>query len=144
VSAVDPVALIRDYAARGLTKEETMQALRWGREKFLHMLELLGDVEWAPRNKTVNRRLYCESIRGQCRPYQALNATRARAGLKAKSNKTVRGFTGSVQEIIDHFGIPTSVSSVRRRRAQGMSWEDAFFTPNKPSVCGKATNNGWR
>lgn len=144
MSQVDPVALIRDYAKRGLTKAETMQALGWGRDKFNHMLSLLDGVVWAPRNKTVNRRLYCESIRGQCSPYQAENAARMRVALVRKSAKTVRGFTGSVQEIIDHFKLKTSVSCVRRRKQSGMSWEDAFFTPNKPQVTGKATNNGWK
>lgn len=141
---VDPVALIRDYAARGLSKRETMQTLGWGEVKLNHMLDLLGNVEWAPRSKTVNRRLYNESMKGCRSPSQLANAAKARAALREKSAKTVRGFTGSVQEVIDKFSIPTSVSCVRRRLAQGMSLDDAFFTPNKAQVCGKATNNGWR
>lgn len=136
---IDPVDLIRDYAARGLSKAETMEALRWGRHRFNLMLDLLGDVQWVPRNKTINRRLYCESIRGTCAPYQASNAAKAREAMLANSHKTVRGVTGSIQDLIDHFRLPTSVSSVRRRTYEGMSLEDALFTPNKQKVFGQAT-----
>ena len=140
----DPVALIRDYAARGLSQRETMQALGWGEIKFKHMLSLLDGVEWAPRHETVNRKLWRDSLKGMSTPAQASNSAKARAALKSKTAKTVRGFTGSVQEVIDHFDIPTSVSCVRRRLAAGMSLEDAFFTPNKQQVSGKASNCPWR
>lgn len=42
---------------------------------------------------------------------------------------TVRGFTGTKKQIIEHFDIRLSVTQITRRLGEGKSEEEAFFTP---------------
>jgi hypothetical protein len=76
--------------------------------------------------------------------------------VKAKSRRTVRGVTGTIEELIDHFALDISSCTVRRRMLSGMGLDDALFTPrntksNLGELLGKhtmsdekwATRYGW-
>ncbi|WP_319107877.1 hypothetical protein [Pseudomonas aeruginosa] len=102
---------IRDSAARGLSRRATRLALGIGPWVFREMLTLMPDIEW---------------------PALARALDQARQARKEKHTHTVRGRTGTLEELVDLLPSPVSASTVRRRLAAGMSLEDALLTPHLP------------
>ncbi|MGK7133302.1 hypothetical protein ACSOTY_30340, partial [Pseudomonas aeruginosa] len=70
--------------------------------------------------------------RGHCTPALARALDQARQARKDKHTHTVRGRTGTLEELVDLLPSPVSASTVRRRLAAGMSLEDALLSPHLP------------
>lgn len=66
--------------------------------------------------------------------YGYLEHSRQRAleARKANAKRTVRGITGDIPELIAHFKINVSASTIRRRLAEGKTIEEALFAPTAP------------
>lgn len=103
-----------------------------GMYAFRGLLKALPDVQWPGPGKSIDFRLACEARRG-CSPAANRDALeKARAAVRAKSLRTVRGVTGTIDELVQAFGIEVSASTVRRRMQEGMPLEAALFTPRQP------------
>lgn len=127
--AMSTEAFIRDCAVRGMSKNECRETLGVNPEKFADMLALIGDLPWPVGHKSLARRLSNEERRGHCSPAQAAALASSRARRKAKRSRTLRGVTGTIEELAKHFGCPVTPSTIRRRLANGDPPETAFFAP---------------
>ncbi|HHQ4216808.1 TPA: hypothetical protein ACVGKX_000885 [Pseudomonas aeruginosa] len=63
---------------------------------------------------------------------RGLSRRATRLARKEKHTHTVRGRTGTLEELVDLLPSPVSASTVRRRLAAGMSLEDALLSPHLP------------
>ncbi|MDY1341083.1 hypothetical protein SOJ48_29610 [Pseudomonas aeruginosa] len=72
------------------------------------------------------------AARGLSRRATRLALDQARKARKDKHTHTVRGRTGTIEELVETLPSPVSASTVRRRLAAGMSLEDALLTPHLP------------
>jgi hypothetical protein len=114
---------IRRMAASGSSKAEVCRALGVTYPKLYTICDHIEGIEWRkakPARKVV-------PTQGAVRDLHA-NITKARAKKSAMALQTVRGVTGNVQQLCDHFKVEISYSSVNRRVASGMTLEEAMFT----------------
>lgn len=123
---------IRASAARGLSRTATAAALGVSFRAFLAMLDVLPDIEWPARHKSLDRKLSNEARRGVCSAAQRRNLAAAAAALKARHAYTVRGVTGTIPELVAHFKVPAAASTVRQRKRRGLSIEAALFSQPTP------------
>ncbi|MGY1417411.1 hypothetical protein [Pseudomonas aeruginosa] len=125
-------AFIRQSAARGLSRSAVAAALDMSMTKFRPLLDALPDIQWPAPGESVDFRRSCEARRGRFTPTNRAALEKARAVSRAKSLRTVRGVTGTIDELVQAFGIEVSASTVRRRMQEGMPLEAALFTPRQP------------
>ncbi|HBP0315948.1 hypothetical protein [Pseudomonas aeruginosa] len=123
---------IRDSAARGLSRRATMHALGMGPWKFRELLTLMLDIEWPAKGQSLDHKRANSQKRGYCTPALASALDQARKARKDKHTHTVRGRTGTLEELVELLPSPVSASTVRRRLAGGMSLEDALLTAHLP------------
>lgn len=123
---------IRESAARGLSRRATRLALGIGPWVFREMLTLMPDIEWPAKGQSLDHKRANQQKRGYCPPALARALDQARQARKEKHTHTVRGRTGTLEELVDLLPSPVSASTVRRRLAAGMSLEDALLTPHLP------------
>lgn len=135
---MDVEKFIRDSAARGLSRTATAAALTMRFEKFLVVLDAMPPLEWVPSGQSLDVRLAGEARRGSCTPQQAAALAIAREKQRLLKLHTVRGVTGTIPELMKHFGITLDRSTVERRRRLGMPTEAALFTPAIPLAARRA------
>ncbi|MDI3653294.1 hypothetical protein QK396_30850, partial [Pseudomonas aeruginosa] len=123
---------IRDSAARGLSRRATMHALGIGPWKFRELLTLMPDIEWPAKGQSLDHKRANQQKRGYCPPALARALDQARQARKEKHTHTVRGRTGTIEELVETLPSPVSASTVRRRLAGGMPLEEALLTPAIP------------
>ncbi|MFI8981444.1 hypothetical protein [Ectopseudomonas khazarica] len=126
---------IRDLAAAGYSRRHVMELLGYTRFSFETVLEMIGPVDWPAPNQSVSAKLAFEMRRGKFTKGMAKSQALAANAKREKYAKTVRGVTGSIEDLIKAFGLSIGASTVRRRLQAGMDLESALFTPR----C--ATNN---
>ncbi|MDH1341859.1 hypothetical protein [Ectopseudomonas oleovorans] len=126
---------IRDLAAAGYSRRHTMELLGYTLFSFETVLDLIGPVDWPGPNQSLSAKLASEMRRGKFTKGMARSQALAAIAKREKYAKTVRGVTGSIEELITAFGLSIGASTVRRRMHAGMDLESALFTPR----C--ATNN---
>jgi hypothetical protein len=135
---MDIEKFIRDSAARGLSRSATAAALEMRFPKFLAMLEAMPPLEWAKPGYSLDCRLANEAQRGNFTALQKENLTKIHARRREKQLHTVRGVTGTIPELMQHFGVVVNHSTVSRRRRLGMTTEQALFTPAIPLAARRA------
>lgn len=132
---VDTEAFIRDRAAMGFSREMVRESLGIKDHKFRQILSVLPDVEWPAAGKSVGRKLYYDSIKGQCPEWKLKALQRGRVTREAKWPVfTICGITATLtvhcHSWADYIGV--SRSQVDRRLRDGWALYDAFFTPSTP------------
>lgn len=95
-------AEIRALHAKGYSRTEIGRALNIPFNKIKLMCEFMGDLTWPAANPGMTRR-------------------------QAHERHTLRDIEGTLQELITHFGIEWTATTVSRRLREGMAIEDAFF-----------------
>lgn len=131
---MDTETQIRDFAARGYSREMTRQTLGIKDHKFRQMVAALPDIEWAAFGTTIGRRLYAESIRGECPDYKRKALAKAQAERAAGYTHTVLGVTGSLPALAKHFGMVSYDCARTRIKKEGMTIEQALTTPARASA----------
>lgn len=129
---VNTEQFIREPAARGLSRRATRLALGIGPWVFREMLSLMPDIEWPAKGQSLDHKRANSQKRGYCPPALARALDQARQARKDKHTHTVRGRTGTIEELVETLPSPVSASTVRRRLAGGMSLEDALLSPHLP------------
>ena len=121
---------IRRMAASGFSKAEMARTLSVSREKLNTICSAIPKLKWKGSIKEHKRR----SV--EVFPKLRANLVKARAARNVGLTQTVRGVSGTVKDLWAHFNVSISYSSVIRRVDEGMSLEDALFTPcqNKARV----------
>lgn len=123
--------IVRDGVSRGLGKHQCRELTGLGRASFKALLASMGELAWPAAGKSLDRKLCDEARRGYCSPAQAAALAHSRARRKAKRIRSVRGVSGTVDELAKHFKSPVSGSTIRRRLAAGESLEQALFSPRR-------------
>lgn len=121
--------LIEKLCKRGHSRAETAKILDIPASRFRRLCERLPDLDWPTRSLT---RIDGDRARAECKgsyAYLERNLQRARETRKANAKRTVRGFSGDIQELLAHFKIDLSPSTIRRRLAEGKTIEEALFAP---------------
>ncbi|AYL32927.1 hypothetical protein [Pseudomonas aeruginosa] len=132
---------IRNAAARGLSRRATMHALGMGPWKFRELLTLMPDIEWPAKGQSLDHKRANQQKRGYCPPALARALDQARQARKEKHTHTVRGRTGTIEELVETLPSPVSASTVRRRLAGGMPLEEALLTPAIPPFSNSKREN---
>ncbi len=114
---------IRDCARRNLSRRETRLTLGWTEYQFKMILDALPDVVWPARGCSLGAKLAAAARRDI--PEQ--NLAMARAALRQRAMRTVRGVTGTIEELAKHFGV-ISPRAARARISSGMDLESALTT----------------
>lgn len=96
------------------------------------MLTLMPDIEWPAKGQSLDHKRANSQKRGHCTPAIARALDQARQARKDKHTHTVRGRTGTIEELVETLPSPVSASTVRRRLAGGMPLEEALLTPATP------------
>jgi hypothetical protein len=126
---MDTATLIRDLAARGHSRASVRDQLGYSRERFALTLEYLGPVNWPTPGRSLGNRQAMDARKG-VRPAAGLRALEnARAIRKEQASHTVRGYRGTINELVAYFKLSLNPQTVRRRMAEGQSLETALFTP---------------
>lgn len=133
---------IRDSAAGGLSKTQTLEALGWCRETFYEALKSLGELPWAAPGQGLGRKQSDAARRGYCSPALRTALAESRARRRALHLHTLRGITGTVEELTQQFA-SVSASTIRRRLAKGLDIESAFFNPVIKPFKGPNHVNAW-
>lgn len=120
---------IRAMAQAGHSKTQTRQLLGYSRYSFEAVLELIGPVEFPGQGKSRCYRAAVQRKRGLYTDGMRKASARAGQVKHEKAKRTVRGVTGTIEELVEVFRSPVSASQVRRRIRQGMTLEDALLTP---------------
>ena len=125
---------IRRMAARGCSKAEVARFIGVSSPKLAMICEHIEGLVWKPSKLNAVGKRPEESL-----PRLAANLVKARAARKASLTHTVRGVTGTVEELWAHFTPGVSYSTVNRRVAAGMDLREAMFLPrqNKGQVIEK-------
>lgn len=129
---MDVEQFIKASAARGLSRTATAAVLGMRFPKFLAVLDAMEPLQWPAPGQSLDERRSREAMHGNCHPSHARNLKKAMAAVRAGHLKTVRGVTGTLPELVAHFGVAVSVSTVQRRLRLGQSLETALFTPPRP------------
>ncbi|WP_038831270.1 hypothetical protein, partial [Pseudomonas aeruginosa] len=124
-------------AARGLSRRATRLALGIGPWVFREMLSLMPDIEWPAKGQSLDHKRANSQKRGCCTPALAHALNQARQARKEKHTHTVRGRTGTLEELVNLLPSPVSASTVRRRLAAGMSLRDALTIPRQQPKPGR-------
>jgi len=120
---------MRASAARGLSRTAVFQALGIRYARFMRILSTLQDVQWVGPGRSVDQRRYYESIKGHCPDHLRAVRDKAGAATRAMYSHTVRDSHGTIAQLIEHFGLSVTASTVRKRMAKGADLETALFTP---------------
>lgn len=129
--------LIEKLCKRGHSRAETAKILGIPENRFRRLIERLPDLVWPIRSLT---RIDGDRARAECKDsyaYLESNLQRARETRKANAQRTVRGVTGDIPELLAHFKINLSPSTIRRRLAEGKTIEEALFAktaPRRPKI----------
>lgn len=116
-------------AAQGYAKTMTYQLLGISRNRFEAILELIGPVDFPSPYATRGAKAARLEKRGVYT--DAMRRCSAKAGKvrHEKAKRTLRGVTGTIEELVKVFSAGVCAPQVRRRMRQGMSLEEAIFTP---------------
>lgn len=119
---------IRQLAASGVCKTEAARRLGFTLTQLSKVCSVIEGLRWsyrkgARRDKPTSVAL--EKLK--------LNLSKARDVKTAKSRRTVRGITGTVDELCAHFDLSASPRTVRQRMAEGKSLEEALFAGQRTS-----------
>lgn len=120
---------IRQLAAQGYSRQHAMELLGFTRYSFETALELIGPIEWPGNGASVAAKAANAQRRGRFTKGMAKSQAMAAEAKRAIHAKTVRGVTGSIEELIEAFSLSIHPTTVRRRIAEGMDVETALFTP---------------
>lgn len=114
---------IRRMAASGSTKADVCRFLGVSYPKLNMICEHIGGIVWKKTKPVGNVCPGEDTVK-----ILQSNIAKARAVKSEMALQTVRGVTGNVQQLRDHFKVDISYSSVNRRVASGMTLEEALFT----------------
>lgn len=130
---MDIEKFILDSAARGLSRTATAAALGMRFEKFRGLLAAMPPLKWPAPGQSLDERRSREALRGNGgHPAHRLNLEKARTAARQAHIRTVRGVTGTIPELVEHFKLSIHVSTVQRRLRLGQRLDDALFTPARP------------
>lgn len=140
--------LIRQCAARNLSRRATMEVLGVSRENFALMLSYMPDVVWPARNKSVDfcRAMMNKSDEGFTQQLRTIHQ-QAMAARRAQCLHTLAdGRQGSIEEFRAIFNSPVSATAVRRRLAKGWTLEEALTKPKtrRTSQLNQYKRSGWQ
>lgn len=123
--------LIENLCKRGHSRAETAKILEIPENRFRRLCERLPDLVWSARSLT---RIDGDRARAESKAfgYVEQNRQRALAARRESTKRTVRGVSGSIPELLAHFKIDVSPSTIRRRLAEGKTIEEALFAPTAP------------
>lgn len=114
-------------ANAGMSRYHAAEHLNLSHSAMSEMLQDLGTVNWADRDNSVRVIERIKARRGLSTPALVAGANTAREAFARRRHRTLRGVTGSVEELIEIFKPPVSVRTIRERLAKGIDVEDAFF-----------------
>jgi hypothetical protein len=120
---VDLLQQIRNLALSGVPKFEVAHRFGFTPSQFEKVCAVIDGIHWSRRNG---------GFRGTPSPVVMeklkANIAKARNVKVAKSRRTVRGITGTVEELCAHFDVSLAPVTIRKRVADGMSLEQALFS----------------
>lgn len=128
--------LIEKLCKRGHSRAETAKILGIPENRFRRLIERLPDLNWPTRSLT---RIECDRARAESKAFGYVEQNRQRAleARRESAKRTVRGVSGSIPELLAHFKIDVSPSTIRRRLAEGKTIEEALFAktaPRRPKI----------
>lgn len=136
VAKVGLEAEIRTLARAGHSKQHTRELLGFCRAKFDVILGCMEPVKWPGPGKSILNRAAANELRGVFTERLKANQKRATAANKANFMRVVArgdgitGMVGTITDLVKHYRVDVSSSTVRRRIAlDGMTLEAAIFTP---------------
>ena len=127
--SADVKARIRAMAKDGHSKTMTQELLGLTRWAFDKLVAEMPDVKFPERNRSRGYQLSVQRKRGIYTEAMRKASNAAGIAKHEQAKRTVRGVTGTVEELVSHFRCALSPASVRRRVRQGMTLEQALFTP---------------
>ncbi len=118
-------AKVRAMACAGHSKTMTYELLGLTRYAFDKLVAQMPDVQFPGPNRSLGYKASVTRKRGVYT--ERMRRASYLAGLAAR--RTVRGVTGTVEELVEHFRCEVSAPQVNRRVRQGMSLEEALLKP---------------
>jgi hypothetical protein len=114
---------IRELASSGVNRAEAARRLGFTVPQMEKVCSVMADLRWGSRRRTTPDHL--EKLK--------LNLSKARDVRLDKSRRTVRGITGTVDELCAHFDVSATPRTVRQRMSEGMNLEEALFAGQRTS-----------
>lgn len=131
---------IKRLAREGHSKQHACELLGMSRGRFNLALELIGPLAWPGSRRSLLAIAAYEARRGQvtdtlrASQYLATRAAKAKHMHVVARGDGVTGMVGTVVDLVAHYRVAVSASTVRRRMAKrGMALEEAMFTPRECS-----------
>jgi len=122
-------AKVRAMACAGHSKTMTYELLGLTRYAFDKLVAQMPDVQFPGSNQSLGYKASVTRKRGVYTERMRRASYLAGLAHRAKARRTVRGVTGTVEELVEHFRCEVSAPQVNRRVRQGMSLEEALFKP---------------
>ncbi|WP_274644314.1 hypothetical protein [Pseudomonas serbica] len=120
---------IRKMAASGTSKAAAARVIGITTIKLNMICECIEGLQWKPKKSSASGVCPNES-----KDKWGSNLVKARAARKANLTRTVRGVTGTLNELCAHFNTAVTYSTVQRRVNGGMGLEEAMFSTSKMPV----------
>lgn len=119
---------IRELAGSGICKTEAARRLGFTSTQMDKVCSVIDGLNWAFRKGVTRGKPkpdHLEKLKG--------SLSKAREVRVANSRRTVRGITGTVDELCAHFDVAASPRTVRQRMSEGMTLEQALFAGQRAS-----------
>jgi len=122
-------AYVRTSAAHGLSRTAVRDVLGLSPQRFGRLLATLEGVQWPAPGRSLDQRRHYETLKGRCPDHLRAVRDKAGAATQALYSHTVRDCHGTIAQLIEHFALGVTDSTVRKRMAKGADLETALFTP---------------
>lgn len=128
--------MIEKLCNRGHSRAETAKILGIPHSRLRSFCERMPNLAWSTMSLT---RIDGDKARAESNAFAYVENNRQRAleARRESAKRTVRGVSGSISELLAHFKIDVSPSTIRRRLAEGKTIEEALFAktaPRRPKI----------
>lgn len=122
-------AYVRTSAAHGFSRAAVRDVLGMSPYRFARLLGTLEGVQWPRQGHSLDNHRHYQSMQGYTPAHLAAASVKGAATMRERFSHTVRDCHGTIPELIKHFGLRVTHSTVLKRMARGADLETALFTP---------------
>ncbi|MNO88438.1 hypothetical protein D3C76_798870 [compost metagenome] len=122
-------AYVRTSAAHGLSRAAVRDVLGLSPYRFARLLGTLEGVQWPRPGHSLDNHRHYESMKGNGGAHLSAASLKGGETMRERFSHTVRDCHGTLPQLIKHFGLSVTDSTVLKRMAKGADLETALFTP---------------
>lgn len=124
---------IRMCARKGFARATVARAMGYSKHQMAKLCSAMPDIAWPERSNCKVRQHIEQQRRLQGFPTLQRGRAAARDARRARDSITVRGVTGTLSELAEHFGSTVSRSRICRRLKEAVSDDERYAAFTDPA-----------